>query len=339
MKTAWIALGLSVLACAPAPRMGDEIAIVEESAVIVWDAAAHTEHFIRRATFRGSGRDFGFLVPTPAAPLLAEVDDGIFAKLEERTQRETVYETRKKIDFTPLVFLIFYRGEGMPSGAARPVELLSTQKVGGYEAAVLSATDAAALQRWLADHGYAATPDLVEWLDVYVRKQWKITAFKIDASQPSARTSAVKMSFATDRPFFPYREPLSQRRADTFNLNRALNVWFLGSERVIGIVGNATFWPGQLRRSDVLPDALRAEVARIANVALPASTRMTAYLDNARTREGNDDLFFVRAAVQSAFVQPPYVVTTTEKIPLPLDVVAVAAALAALVVWRLTRRA
>src|SRR3954452_19388021 len=187
MKTALIALGLSVLACAPAPRMGDEIAIVEESAVIVWDAAAHIEHFIRRATFRGSGRDFGFLVPTPAAPLLAEVDDGIFAKLEERTQRETVFETRKKVDFTPLVFLIFYRGEGMPSGAARPVELLSTQKVGGYEAAELSATDAAALQRWLAHHGDAASPDLVERLDVYVRTRWKITAVKADASHPSAR--------------------------------------------------------------------------------------------------------------------------------------------------------
>src|SRR5207248_3415020 len=131
-----------------------------ESAVIVWDAAANTDHFIRRATFQGKGRDFGCLVPTPTAPALAEVDDGIFAKLEERTQRQTVYQMRKKIDFTPIVLMPFYRGEGMMTGAARPVDVLSTQKVGGYEAAVLSATDAAALQKWLADHGYAATPDL-----------------------------------------------------------------------------------------------------------------------------------------------------------------------------------
>jgi hypothetical protein len=147
------------------------------------------------------------------------------------------------------------------------------------------------------------------------------------------------MSFATDRPFFPYREPASQRRVDAFKLSRALNVWFLGTERVIGIVGNATAWPGLLRRSDALPAALRAEVARIASVTLPASTRMTAFIDTSTIREGNDDLFFVRSAAQSDFVQPPYVVTAIEKIPVPLDVVALAAVVAALIVWRLTRRA
>src|SRR5947209_5762901 len=66
MKFVIIVLALVALACAPAPHAGDEIAIVEESAVIVWDPAAKTEHFIRRATFRGKeGHDFGFLVPTP----------------------------------------------------------------------------------------------------------------------------------------------------------------------------------------------------------------------------------------------------------------------------------
>ena len=78
MNKVMIALGVSVLACAPAPRMGDEIAIIEESAVIVWDAPSQTEHFIRRATFRGKGRDFGFLVPVPSVPALAEVPDEVF---------------------------------------------------------------------------------------------------------------------------------------------------------------------------------------------------------------------------------------------------------------------
>jgi len=333
MKAAIIALALAGLACAPAPRAGDDVAIVEESAVIVWDPAAKMEHFIRRATFRGKGRDFGFLVPTPAVPALAEVDDSLFDKLEARTQRGTVYVTRRKLDLTPLAILLFPRGETAVSGAAPPVEVLATQKVGGYEAAVLSATDAAALQRWLAEHGYASTEDLAAWLDAYVRRQWKITAFKIDATQRAARTSAVKMSFAAERPFFPYREPASQRR-DALEV-RALNVWFLGPERVAGTIGEKTLWPGVLRRSDPLPDALRADVMRIAGLALPAPVCMTAFVDTSTVRPGDDDLFFARAAVQSAYVEPPYVVTDTKKIHVPLDVVLIAA----VIVFVLIRRA
>jgi hypothetical protein len=117
MKKVMIALGVSVLACAPAPHAGDEIAIVEESAVIVWDAAAQTEHFIRRATFHDKGRDFGFLVPTPGVPALAEVGDEIFDKLEQRTRRETISRTRKELDFTPLFSMIF--GDARPRRMAR----------------------------------------------------------------------------------------------------------------------------------------------------------------------------------------------------------------------------
>ena len=330
--------GRPAFPCAPAPRDGDEIAIVEESAVIVWDAAAKTEHFIRRATFHGKeGRDFGFLVPTPAPPALAEANDAIFDRLEERTRRESVRATQTKVDFTPLLLAGWLARETATTGAAPPVEVLASQKVAGYDAVVLAATDAGALRTWLEDHGYEASEDLAQWLDAYVRKRWTITAFKIDASRPAARTSAVKMSFATERPFFPYREPASQRDADDPHA-RALNVWFLGAERVIGVVGENTFWPGQLRRSDPLPDPLRADVARLAGVALPPSPWMTAFLDNSSIRPGDDELYFVRSAVQSAFVQPPYVITTTEKVRLPLDVVALVLVIADIAAWRLIRR-
>ena len=342
-RFAIIVLALVALACAPAPHAGDEIAIVEESAVIVWDPAAKTEHFIRRATFRGKeGHDFGFLVPTPAAPTLAEVDDAIFEKLEARTRREIVHVTRKRIDWTPLILMSYYRRENASGAARPPVEVLSTQKVAGYEAVVLSATDAAALQKWLADHGYASTPDLTEWLDAYVKKQWKITAFKIDAAKPelAARTSAVKMSFVADRPFFPYREPASQRRlsSETYT-TRALRIWFLGPERVEGTIGDGTFWPGILLRSDALPEPLRNGVAHAAQLALPPSIRMTAFIDQSTIRAGSDELFFARSAVQSAFVEPPYIERTDDTTHVPLDLVALGVIVLGLVVWRVSRRA
>jgi len=337
MKPVLIALAVVAIACAPAPHAGDEIAVVEESAVIVWDAAAKTEHFIRRAVFQGKGRDFGFLVPTPSVPTLAEVDDAIFDKLEKRTRPEVVHVTKKRLDFTPFLLMYGMRHEGMTTGAAAPVEVLASQKVAGYDAVVLAATDAAALQKWLADHGYASTPDLTEWLDAYVQRQWKITAFKIDAAQPAARTAAVKMSFAADRPFFPYREPASQRRLASEKMeNRALRIWVLGDERVTGVIGEKTFWPGILRRSDPLPDALRADVARLVNVAVPP--RMTAFIDQSSIRPGTDELYFGHSAVQSDYVEPPRIVEHIERTHIPLDLVVLALGVIA-VVWWLIRRA
>src|SRR5688572_1694958 len=92
-----------VFACAPAPHPGDRVAIVEESAVIIWEPATKTQHFIRRATFHGEAADFGFLVPTPTAPKLASEDDSLFDYLQRKTSRQTVHALGHKTDFTPLI--------------------------------------------------------------------------------------------------------------------------------------------------------------------------------------------------------------------------------------------
>jgi hypothetical protein len=54
------------------------VAIEHEDALIVWDPGKGMEHFIRRARFDTTAKDFGFLVPTPSKPELAEVPDSLF---------------------------------------------------------------------------------------------------------------------------------------------------------------------------------------------------------------------------------------------------------------------
>src|SRR5215218_6770607 len=98
-----------LMACAPAPRVGERIDIAEESAVIIWEPATKTEHFIRRATFRGEAESFGFLVPTPTQPTLAAVGDDVFRRLRERTAPAVIHKIEKEIDWTPLVFLFMAR--------------------------------------------------------------------------------------------------------------------------------------------------------------------------------------------------------------------------------------
>jgi hypothetical protein len=307
-----------ILACAPAPHAGENIDIVEESAVIQWNPATKTENFIRRATFKGTAKDFGFLVPTPATPALEEVSDDLFSTLDEKTARKTVQKTTKRIDFTPLVLLfarIGYKGDGAVATARPPVEVLSVQKIAGYEAAVLDATDAKALNEWLEKNGYATTPDLAQWLDAYIQQHWKITAYKIDKSQGelAARTSAVKMTFQTERPFFPYREPKSERKYDSA---RSLTIFFEGPERVSGVIGGKEFWPGVLMWSD---------------------THLTKFVDTSNMRPGFDDLFFVRDKDQTPYQPPPFVVETIEKIHLPIDVLIILAAIVIVIIRRIGR--
>src|SRR3954452_12162166 len=82
-------------ACAPVGPAGGQVAVVTESALVVWDEKAKTQHFIRRARFETQVPYFGFLVPTPTQPELGEAPDELFAKLEAWTrperQKKTVY--------------------------------------------------------------------------------------------------------------------------------------------------------------------------------------------------------------------------------------------------------
>ena len=339
---ATLACASKVLACAPAPPLNERIDVAEESAVIVWEPATKTEHFIRRATFLGKPDRFGFLVPTPTAPRLAAVEDRVFDVLEAKTRRGTVYTTRNVIDWTPLVLLPFLSMRMKEGATTRaPVEVLSTQKVAGYDAAVLDATDAKALGAWLETNGYASTPDLAAWLEPYVQQRWIITAFKIDKGQSDlpAQTSAVKMSFTTDRPFFPYREPASQREYNTLSPpSRLLTVFFLGPERVDGTIGAGTDWPGELQWSDALDDRFRNDLTVATSIPIPAGTRLTAYHDTMTPRPGTDDLFFARTADQSRHVPPPWVIETTDTTHVPLDLVALPILIVLGVVIRRRRR-
>ena len=63
-----------------------------EQAVILWDAATKTEHFIRAASFTSTSADFGFLVPTPTLPTLHEADARLFDSLGRRTVARVEYQ-------------------------------------------------------------------------------------------------------------------------------------------------------------------------------------------------------------------------------------------------------
>src|ERR1700722_20943413 len=73
----------ALLACCPAPPSGKPVVNADQTVILIWDEAAKTQHFIRQASFKSDGDDFGFLVPTPSQPELEESGNeafGYFAK-------------------------------------------------------------------------------------------------------------------------------------------------------------------------------------------------------------------------------------------------------------------
>jgi hypothetical protein len=119
------------------------------------------------------------------------------------------------------------------------------------------------------------------------------------------------MTFTTDRPFFPYREPADARDAPA-QPGRLLRVFFIGNERVDGFVG-AGPWLGTPLWSDrlLLPPL---------DYPVPAQPWLTMFEDRSSPRPGTDDLFFAPASDRTAVKPPPRVITITEPVPIPIDV-------------------
>jgi hypothetical protein len=346
-------------ACAPAPREGQVVRIVDEEAIIAYDERAKIEHFIRRGTFRSSGADFGFLVPTPSQPELAETDEAVFARLGGLLVPRVVVEKRGwDLDPTALSCIGYGltrtlgRSAAPEATAALPaaaVTVLEEKRVAGLDAAVLEANDAAALTRWLDEHGYAKGSTLTAWLEPYVAKGWKISAFKVaagldgEARAVALTTKALRMSFATDKPFYPYREPADQREVlpashrDLDAGRRSLRVYYVGHRKVEGKLGEAGVWPSMVK----LAEPLDANV--VAALGLPGyatSERwVTAFEDMSHPRPGTDEVFFSVAQDATPVSIPPIVVYEKRALFVPLDLIAAVGIAAALFIRGRRRRA
>lgn len=280
--------------------MGEEIHIAEESAIIIWDAAAKTQHFIRRASFETRAKDFGFLVPTPTIPKLADADDEAFDQLARITAPPVFRHDPTVKSELP---------RPAPTAAAPAVVVVATAKLAGFEAAVLDASDASLLGLWLKQNGYASSPELVEWSKPYIAQKWMITAFKMDQDNPDIgrlSTSAVRMSFTAERPYFPYREP--ERTPATSAPARLLRIYFLGDARFAGTIGDGSPWPGKTVWANRLDPLDRDRVMKLLDLpptTAPEAMHLTEFEDRASPRPGRDDLFFAASADQSLVEKSP----------------------------------
>lgn len=264
---------------------GGTTKVAGEEVLVVWDASHHTEHFVRHMSFRDASHDFGFLVPTPSRPELAEANDSLFSSLFQLYHRAL---RRRAIESDHLT------NGPIAAAAAAPVQVLEHRQVAGLDATVLSASDSNALAAWLSAHHYQSTPALAQYLEPYVRQHWIVTAFRFDPGAGNAAfgTRALRMTFHADRPFFPYAEPPDAPTVP----GRIFRISVISNERVEGRVGERV-WTA--RTGYAGQPALTSLASDLPSGALSGSTWLTTFQED-NSRRGRDDLFFTRAPSQTA---------------------------------------
>jgi hypothetical protein len=317
------------------------VAIASESAIIVWNAATKTQHFIRRASFSTQAKDFGFLVPTSTKPELAETEDEPFRYLAKLTEPKVITKKRPASGGCSLGCGVASRSPGEAPAPAGKVEVLEEKTVAGHDAAVLAADDPQALADWLKNNGYDYSPALTEWLKPYVQAGWIITAFKIARTGGDLgriATKAVRMSFRTDQPFFPYREPQHQAQGKGTAAGKAkdtsgrlLRVFFLSAERMQGTLGKkGPPWPGKVAWANALDDSKRQRLAGLLALpggGAPESWYLTEFEDASSPRPGIEDVYFSRSEDQTPVERPPHIRYVAAALPDGLCFYALAACL------------
>ncbi len=333
--------------CAAAPPPDGWVSVRDETALIVYDAATKTEHFIRTANFQtDSPAGFGFLVPTPSRPELAEASAEVFRELRDVTKPRTERRTRAKGLFEG--FSCGGRSVQAPDLAtgSPSVRVVEQKRVGDLLGTVLLASDAKALREWLTAHGYAVRPELEAWLANYTGGGWYVTAFQVATDAPKkgrddVTTAAVRLTFRADKPFYPYREP-ADMRAKKDEWGRHLHLYLLSDERVSGNVGEAKAWPGETVWANAVPAERAAAVTEKGKLPAEVGARswhLTEFTDDSNPRPGTDELYFAPAADQGNVEREPNVeYDTYDPWPWVFGSIAVlAAGLLALRVWRWKR--
>lgn len=331
-----------VQACCPAPPGGKPVVNADQTVVMIWDAATKTQHFIRQATFQSQADDFGFLIPSPNEPELAESGDAAFPLLRRLTEPEI----QKKSAPANTGCGCGTKFVSFQGAAPDSVKVLQEKSVAGFQAAVLEAKSSQALVGWLKEHGYAFSPEIEAWARPYVTDGWKITALKVAKSadakaQQAVAASALRMSFRTERPLFPYREPESAAAAGVLNARpRLLRIYFLAEARYSGAFGTGEAWSGQPVWSNPITDAERKQVLdalKLPETTGPSAWWLTEFEDQWPYKTAPGDVYFSRSADQKTFKRPPIIQYVSAPVPTDVSVYALALGLVAPWLYRRIR--
>jgi hypothetical protein len=130
--------------------------------------------------------------------------------------------------------------------------VIEEKRVAGFDATVLTARSGHDLAAWLKENGYAHSPEVAKWAEPYLGGEWHFTALKVakdesDRFASDVKAAALRISFDTERPLFPYREPDSKTARKMLDApERLLRMYFISDARYRGQIEGGQRWSGIL---------------------------------------------------------------------------------------------
>jgi hypothetical protein len=292
--------------CGIGPR-GSHVVNADQTVILIWDPVTKTEHFIRKATFKSDAKDFGFLIPTPTAPESAEAGEAAFPFLARLTEPVINYVKRGADSGCGCS-----KSKSVVKASSLSVRVVEEKTVAGFRLAVLEAKTASSLVGWLKDHGYPFSPEVEAWARPYIDAGWMVTALKVAPEgerQDKVSAASLRLSFKTERPLFPYREPESTAAANALGAKeRLLRIFFITDSRYQGELTKDQPWTGKTAWSGKLTAQDRKTL--LGHLNLPETTGpqefwLTEFEDHWPYRVAPADLYFARASDQSPLRRPP----------------------------------
>jgi hypothetical protein len=265
-------------------------------------------------------------VPTPAQPELSESGDAAFTYLLKLTEPE-IKKMAKPRGGAGCIGCSKPENsfEGVATKAApASVKVLQEKSVAGFKATVLSADSTKALLDWLKTNGYAFSPEVEAWAKPYVEGGWKFTALKMekgksDKQNPNLSAAALRISFKTDKPLFPYREPDPKQMASSLGAShRLLRIYFLSDKRYDGNLTPEVDWTGRAVWSNKLGAEQRMQTIehlKLPEASGPADFWLTEFEDDWPYRVAPADLYFTLSQDQTTLKRPAIVEYVSTALP------------------------
>ncbi|MEU6216389.1 DUF2330 domain-containing protein [Streptomyces sp. NPDC047022] len=191
------------------PDGRQHVTVSREVSAVRWDGKQ--EDIVMRLTVAGDAHKAAWIMPVPHRATVRLGDSALFDELDTATAPRI----RTRHYFWPRGHDWPFAGESgsasnQEGAAAPPVSVVGRQRLGPFDVARLTATDANALGTWLRDNGFALPPRLSQALRPYVDEGWEYVAIRLAPGQGSGTTLAgtldpLHLTFASDRLVYPMR--------------------------------------------------------------------------------------------------------------------------------------
>ncbi len=206
-----------------------------QKALIIHDKGM--EVLVLQVSYKGDISEFAWLVPTPTKPEVTKVIEPVFHTLHSVTAPKVVYwfDADNYIHgWGPAAKFAAASnamgGPGLPPG----VKVLEEKQIGAYDIAVLKATAAGDLLKWLKDNGYQVTPEIGPVLGDYISRGWIFTAMRVHANYQDKAGKRLAEGTLQSLAFeFPSPTPVYPLKVSSLNKgNTDLLLYVISTQRV-----------------------------------------------------------------------------------------------------------